>query len=97
LPQSLSGILTGTIIGLAQAIGETAPLIIVGLVAFVPAAADGMMSDTTVLPVQIFQWFSRSQPGFRELTAAAILVLLAVLLTMNATAVLLRARFEKRW
>jgi phosphate ABC transporter permease subunit PstA len=97
LPQSISGILTGTIIGLAQAIGETAPLIIVGLTVFMPAPADGIMQDTTVLPAQIFSWFTQAQGGYEELTAAGILVLLAVLLTMNATAVLLRARFEKRW
>jgi phosphate transport system permease protein len=97
LPQSISGILTGTIIGLAQAIGETAPLIIVGLVAFVPGAADGILDKSTVLPAQIYKWSTHSLSGFRELTAAGILVLLTVLLTMNAAAVLLRARVEKKW
>ena len=97
LPQSLSGIFTGTIIGLAQAIGETAPLIMIGLVAFIPDPATNVTDPTSVLPVQVFKWASNSQRGFVELTSAAILVLLAVLLSMNAVAVLLRARFEKRW
>jgi len=97
LPQSISGILTGTIIGLAQAIGETAPLIIVGLTAFIPDMATGITDQTTVLPAQIFKWSTHAQRGFVELTAAGILVLLAVLLSMNAAAVLLRARFETRW
>ena len=97
LPQSISGILTGTIIGLAQAIGETAPLIMIGLVAFIPDAANSITDPTTVLPAQIFFWSTNSQRGFVELTAAGILVLLAVLLSMNAIAVILRAKFEKKW
>ncbi len=97
LPQSLPGILTGSIIGLAQAMGETAPLLLVGMMAFMPSAPEGVTDAATVLPAQIYTWASMPQRAFDELTAAGILVLLAVLLTLNATAVLLRKRFERRW
>ncbi|MFA9459602.1 phosphate ABC transporter permease PstA [Thiohalorhabdus methylotrophus] len=97
LPLSLPGILTGSIIGLAQAMGETAPLLIVGMMAFIPSPPDGVMDAATVLPAQIFTWASRPERAFAELTAAGIIVLLAVLLTLNAAAVLLRRRFERRW
>ncbi len=97
LPLSLPGILTGSIIGMAQAMGETAPLLLVGMMAFIPSAPDGVTEPATVLPAQIFTWASMPQRAFDELTAAGILVLLAVLLTLNATAVLLRKRFERRW
>ncbi|MFP4615288.1 MAG: phosphate ABC transporter permease PstA [Thiohalorhabdus sp.] len=97
LPLSLPGILTGSIIGLAQAMGETAPLLIVGMMAFIPAPPDGVLDAATVLPAQIFSWASRPERAFAELTAAGIIVLLAVLLTLNAAAVLLRKRFERRW
>ena len=97
LPQSISGMLTGTIIGLAQAMGETAPLIMIGMVAFIPSMATGVTDPTTALPAQIYLWSTESQRGFVELTAAAILVLLAVLFAMNALGVLLRARYERRW
>lgn len=97
LPLSLPGILTGSIIGMAQAMGETAPLLLVGMMAFIPSAPDGITDAATVLPAQIYTWASMPQRAFNELTAAGILVLLAVLLTLNATAVVLRKRFERRW
>ncbi len=97
LPQSISGILTGAIIGLAQAMGETAPLIIVGMVAFITASPSGIDVPTTVMPAQIYLWFGNSQGGFEERAAAGILVMLAVLMSMNAFAIFLRAKTERRW
>ncbi|WP_018717967.1 phosphate ABC transporter permease PstA [Arhodomonas aquaeolei] len=97
LPLSLPGILTGTIIGLAQAIGETAPLIIVGLIAYIPDAPTSITQAATVLPAQVFTWASMPERAYVEKTAAGIVVLLVVLLSMNAAAVLLRRRFERRW
>lgn len=97
LPLSLPGILTGTIIGLAQAMGETAPLLIVGMVAFIPEAPAGITDPTTVLPAQIYTWSSESMRGFTEKTAAGIVVLLIVLLALNGTAILLRNKFERKW
>ena len=97
LPLSLPGILTGTIIGLAQAMGETAPLIIVGMIAYIPEAPGSIFESATVLPAQIFTWASEPRKAFVEKTAAGIIVLLAVLLTLNALAVFLRRKFERRW
>jgi len=97
LPLSLPGILTGTIIGLAQAMGETAPLIIVGMVAYIPDMPSSIFDSATVLPAQIFTWASEPRKAFVEKTGAGIMVLLAILLTLNATAVLLRRKFERRW
>ncbi|TDT44297.1 phosphate ABC transporter membrane protein 2 (PhoT family) [Halospina denitrificans] len=97
LPASLPGILTGTIIGLAQAMGETAPLIIIGMIAYIPEAPTGIFQSATVLPAQIFTWASEPESAYVEKTAAGIMVLLAVLLTLNAAAVLLRRKFERRW
>lgn len=97
LPLSLPGMLTGTIIGIAQAMGETAPLLIVGMMAFIPEAPDGFTDSATVLPAQIYTWASESLRAFESRTAAAILILMAVLLTFNATAVLLRKKFQRRW
>lgn len=97
LPMSLPGILTGTIIGLAQAMGETAPLLLIGMVAYIPDVPSSVTDAATVLPAQIFGWASMPQQAFVERTAAAILVLLAVLIALNATAVYLRRRFERRW
>lgn len=97
LPQALPGILTGSILGLAQAMGETAPLLIIGMVAYIPDPPGGLTDAATALPVQVFSWFSMSQRGFEEKAAAAILVLLAVLMLLNATAIYLRNRYEKRW
>lgn len=97
LPSSLPGILTGTIIGLAQAMGETAPLIIIGMIAYIPEAPSGIFESATVLPAQVFTWASEPQQAYVEKTAAGIMVLLAVLLSLNATAVFLRRKFERRW
>ncbi|MBZ9560417.1 MULTISPECIES: phosphate ABC transporter permease PstA [unclassified Modicisalibacter] len=97
LPLSLPGILTGSIIGMAQAMGETAPLIIVGMVAFIPDVSASFANAATVMPAQVFTWAGDPSPAFVEKTAGGILVLLAVLITLNATAVLLRKKFERRW
>jgi phosphate transport system permease protein len=97
LPLSLPGILTGTIIGMAQALGETAPLLMVGMVAFIVEVPSGVTDASTVLPVQVFLWSTSPERAFIEKTSAAIMVLLAFLIAMNATAVLLRKRFERRW
>ena len=96
LPVALPGILTGTILGLSRAIGETAPLITIGALTFVAFAPDGIWSPFTVLPIQIFNWVSRPQTEFQVNAAAGIIVLLALLLTMNATAIWLRDRFQKK-
>ena len=101
LPLAAPGILTGTIIGLAQALGETAPLLLIGMVAFVreyPAAPlDGLFDPASALPVQVYSWTQRSDPAFVERASGAIIVLLVFLIFMNAMAVLLRRRFERRW
>ncbi len=96
LPSALPGILTGAILATSRAMGETAPLIIVGASTFITFDPDGIFSKFTVLPIQVYQWTSRPQPEFRAIAAAAILVLLALLLTLNATAILLRNRFSRR-
>ena len=97
LPLSLPGILTGTIIGLARAIGETAPLMIVGMMAYIPEAPDSFTSAATVLPAQIYTWSSDSLRAFTERTSAGIIVLLAVMLTMNAVAIYMRNKYETKW
>ncbi len=97
LPLALPGILTGTIIGLAQALGETAPLLMIGMIAFVVDIPDGPMAASTALPVQIFLWSDSPERGFTEKTAAAIIILLGFLLVMNALAIYLRRRFERTW
>ncbi len=96
-PLAFPGILTGSIIGMAQAMGETAPLLIVGMMAYIPDAPSSMLEATTVLPAQIYTWSSESLRAFEERTAAGILVLLTVLLSMNAFAVWLRRRSEQIW
>ncbi len=96
LPNALSGILTGTILAVARALGETAPLVVVGASTFITTDPGGPFSKFTALPIQIFQWTSRPQDEFRNIAAAAILVLLVMLLTLNATAVLLRNRYARR-
>ena len=96
LPQAMPGILTGVILAVSRAIGETAPLIAMGALTFVPFAPDGPLSRFTVLPIQIFNWVSRPQEGFHEAAAAGIIVLLVVLLLMNALAVILRNKFQNR-
>ena len=97
LPLALPGILTGTIIGMARALGETAPLLLIGMRAFVATPPEGFTSPATVLPVQIFLWSDEIDRGFVERTSAAIIVLLLFLLVMNAFAIYLRNRFEKSW
>lgn len=97
LPLALPGILTGTIIGMARALGETAPLLMIGMRAFVATPPDGFTSPATVLPVQIFLWSDEIDRGFVERTSAAIIVLLMFLLVMNGLAIYLRNRFEKKW
>lgn len=97
LPQCIPGILTGTIIGIARALGETAPLIIVGMIAYIPEPPANFTEASTVLPAQIYTWSSASLRAFEERTAAGILVLLAVLLMLNAVAIHLRNKYEHRW
>ena len=97
LPLALPGILTGTIIGMARALGETAPLLMIGMRAFVATPPDGFTSPATVLPVQIFLWSDEIDRGFVERTSAAIIVLLLFLLLMNGLAIYLRNKFEKKW
>ncbi|MGB7374715.1 phosphate ABC transporter permease PstA [Pontixanthobacter sp.] len=97
LPLALPGILTGTIIGMARALGETAPLLMIGMRAFVATPPEGFTSAATVLPVQIFLWSDEIDRGFVERTSAAIIVLLLFLLLMNGLAIYLRNKFEKKW
>lgn len=97
LPLAMPGMLTGTIIGMAQALGETAPLLMIGMVAFIVDIPGGVFDPSTALPVQIYLWADSPERAFVERTSAAIMVLLAFLITMNALAVILRKRFERRW
>ncbi|MTH78613.1 phosphate ABC transporter permease PstA [Paracoccus aestuariivivens] len=101
LPLAMPGILTGTIIGLAQALGETAPLLLIGMVAFVknfPAAPmEGLFDPASALPVQVYNWTQRADPAFMERASGAIIVLLVFLLCMNLIAIFLRRKFERRW
>jgi phosphate transport system permease protein len=97
LPLAMPGILTGTIITMAHALGETAPLLMIGMVAFITDVPGGPLDAATVLPVQIFMWADNPERGFVEKTSAAIMVLLAFMLVMNAAAIWLRKRFERRW
>jgi phosphate transport system permease protein len=101
LPLAAPGILTGTIIGLAQALGETAPLLLIGMVAFVReypgAPPEGFFDPASALPVQVYNWTQRGDPAFVERASGAIIVLLIFLVIMNAIAILLRRRFERRW
>ncbi|MEI6986860.1 MAG: phosphate ABC transporter permease PstA [Rhodospirillaceae bacterium] len=97
LPLAAPGILTGTILGLARALGETAPLLLIGMVAFVVDVPASLSDPSTVLPVQIYMWSGASERGWIERTSAAIMLLLLVLIVMNAVAVFLRKKFERRW
>ena len=97
LPLAMPGMLTGTIIGMARALGETAPLLMIGMVAFIVDVPKGITDPATVLPVQVFLWSDSPERAFVERTSGAIIVLLAFLIVMNATAVILRNRFERRW
>ena len=96
LPESFPGIMTGVILGLARAIGETAPLIMIGALTFVAFLPEGPMDSFTALPIQIYNWASRPQQEFHELASAGIIILLAVLLIMNATAIYIRRKTERR-
>ncbi len=96
LPAAIPGIATGSILALARAIGETAPLLLIGALTYVPFDPE-LLGRFTALPVQVYQWISRPQDEFRSLAAAGIIVLLAILLTMNAFAIWLRNRYQKRW
>jgi phosphate transport system permease protein len=97
LPLAMPGILTGTIIGLAQALGETAPLLLIGMNAFITSAASSPFDSATALPTQIFIWADSPERGFVSRTSAAILVLLGFLVMMNAVAIYLRHKFERKW
>ncbi|WP_309667184.1 phosphate ABC transporter permease PstA [Tabrizicola sp.] len=101
LPLAAPGILTGTILGLATALGETAPLLLIGMVAFVDnypsAPVEGFLDPATALPVQVYGWAQRADPAFIERSSGAIIVLLAFLVVMNVAAILLRRKFERRW
>jgi phosphate transport system permease protein len=97
LPNALPGIMTGTILALSRAIGETAPLIMMGALTFIAFVPEGPRDAFTVLPIQIFNWASRPQDEFRNLAAAAIIVLLVLLLSMNALAIWLRNKYQKEW
>lgn len=96
LPAAIPGILTGNILAMSRAIGETAPLVVIGASTFITVDPDGPFSKFTTLPIQIYQWTSRPQDEFRNIAAAAIIVLLVLLLTLNASAVLLRNRYSRR-
>ena len=102
LPLAAPGILTGTIIGLAQALGETAPLLLIGMVGFIASnppdgIASGLMDPNSAMPAQIYEWAKRADPAFYERAWGGIIILLVFLITMNAIAVMLRRRFERRW
>jgi phosphate transport system permease protein len=97
IPPAMPGMLTGTIIGMAQALGETAPLLMIGMVAFIVDVPGGVMEPATALPVQIFMWADFAERMFIQKTSAAIIVLLAFLITMNAGAIILRKKLERRW
>jgi phosphate transport system permease protein len=97
IPLAMPGILTGTIIGMARALGETAPLLMIGMVAFIVDVPSGLTDASTVLPVQVYLWADSPERAFVEKVSAAILVLLAFLVAMNGVAIWLRQRFERRW
>ncbi len=95
--QAMPGTLTGTIIGLAQVLGEFAPLLMIGMVAFIVDTPSGPLDPATALPVQLYLWADSPERAFVERTSAAIMVLLAFLMAMNALAIILRRHFERRW
>ncbi|MDH4031430.1 MAG: ABC transporter permease subunit, partial [Chromatiales bacterium] len=97
VPLAVPGMLTGTIIGMARALGESAPLLMIGMVAFIVDVPQGFTDPATALPVQIYLWADAPERAFVERTSAAILVLLAFLIAMNSLAIFLRRRFERRW
>jgi phosphate ABC transporter permease subunit PstA len=97
LPSAVPGVATGTILALSRALGEAAPLLLLGGLVFVTYDPDGLLSGFTTLPIQIFDWTGRPQEAFRQVASAAIIVMLALLLAMNAVAILIRNRYQKRW
>jgi phosphate transport system permease protein len=97
LPLAMPGVLTGTIIGMARALGESAPLLMIGMVAFIVDIPKSPVDPATVLPVQVYLWADSPERAFLERTSAAIIVLLVFLVAMNLSAVLLRRKFERRW
>ena len=97
LPLAIPGIATGTIIGMSRALGESAPLLLIGMVAFIVDIPGSFTDSATVLPVQIYLWKSTAARGFVELTAAGVIVLLTFLILMNALAIYVRNKFEKKW
>ena len=97
IPLATPGILTGTIIGMAQALGESAPLLMIGMVAFIIDIPTGVTSSATVLPVQIFMWADSAERAFYERSSLAILILVVFLILMNLTAVIIRRKTEKNW
>ncbi len=97
LPNALPGILTGSILAVSRAIGETAPLIVVGASTFISLDPDGPFSKFTALPIQIYQWTTRAQSEFHSIAASAIIILLILLLSLNAAAILLRNRVQRKY
>ena len=97
LPSAVPGIATGSILALSRALGEAAPLLLLGGLVFVTYDPDGLLSGFSVLPIQIFDWSSRAQEEFKQVAAAAIILLLALLLVMNALAIVIRNRYQRRW
>ena len=97
LPLAMTGMLTGTIIGMSRALGESAPLLMIGMVAFIVDVPGSLTDPATALPVQIYLWADSPERAFAERTSAAIIVLLGFLLVMNLTAVILRKRMERKW
>lgn len=96
LPLAMPGVLTGTILAVSRAVGEAAPLLLIGALAFVPFVPNGPLDEFTVIPIQIFNWVSKPQPQFHEVAAAGSIVLLAVLLSLNAIAIILRNRYTRK-
>ena len=96
LPAALPGILTGIILSMSRAVGETAPLIVIGASTFITVDPNGPFAKFTVIPIQIFQWTAKPEQEFRNIAAAAIIVLLVLLLVLNGTAIFLRQRFSRR-
>jgi phosphate transport system permease protein len=97
LPLSIPGIMTGTILAVSRSIGETAPLLMIGMVAFVANVPEHFTDPATAMPVQIYLWSDSPEQGFAEKTAGAIMVLLGFLISFNAIAVYLRKKFERKW
>jgi phosphate transport system permease protein len=96
LPLAMPGVLTGTILAVSRAVGEAAPLLLIGALAFVPFVPNGPLDEFTVIPIQIFNWVSKPQPQFHEVAAAGSIVLLVVLLSLNAVAIILRNRYTRK-